>query len=47
MGRTDVPPAARPYLLASILVAVVLTLLLGVFPAGPMEMARAAVVSIR
>ncbi len=45
--RAVVPPASRPYLLASILVAVALTLVLGVFPAGPMDLARAAAASLR
>ncbi|TMA38526.1 MAG: NADH-quinone oxidoreductase subunit N [Deltaproteobacteria bacterium] len=40
-------PATRPYLLATILVAGVTTLLLGVFPSGAMELARVSVASLR
>ena len=40
-------PATRPYLLATILVAGVATLLLGVFPSGAMELARVSVASLR
>jgi len=40
-------PATRPYLLATILVASVATLLLGVFPSGAMELARVSVASLR
>ncbi|TMA64282.1 MAG: NADH-quinone oxidoreductase subunit N [Deltaproteobacteria bacterium] len=40
-------PATRPYLLATILVAGVATLLLGVFPSGTMELARVSVASLR
>src|SRR5207248_3157141 len=35
--RTIDPPTSRPYLLATILVAGLATVLLGVFPAAPME----------
>ncbi len=40
-------PHTRPYLSATILIAVALTLGLGLFPAGAMELARAAVQSLR
>jgi NADH-quinone oxidoreductase subunit N len=42
-----VPPRARPCLLAVILVTVVGTLALGVFPSRPMALARAAFASLR
>jgi NADH-quinone oxidoreductase subunit N len=41
------PPSSRPYLLATVLVAVAGTVLLGVLPAGPMELARLSFVSLR
>jgi NADH-quinone oxidoreductase subunit N len=41
------PPASRPYLLATILIAGLATVLLGVFPAGPMELARVSFLSLR
>lgn len=40
-------PSTRPYLLATILVTVALTVLLGVFPAGTMELARVSFQSLR
>jgi len=40
-------PASRPYLLATILVTGIATLLLGVFPSGAMELARVSVASLR
>jgi NADH-quinone oxidoreductase subunit N len=45
--RTIVPPSARPYLLTTILVAVAATLLIGILPAGPMELARVSFLSLR
>ena len=41
------PPSSRPCLLAGILVTVAATLLLGVLPAGPMELARVSFLSLR
>jgi len=41
------PPSSRPYLLATILVTVAATLLVGVLPGGPMELARVAFLSLR
>jgi NADH-quinone oxidoreductase subunit N len=46
-GRPIDAPTTRPYLLATILAAVVVTLVLGVFPAQTMELARASFQSIR
>jgi NADH-quinone oxidoreductase subunit N len=46
-GPTLVPPTARPVLLVTIVVAAIATLLLGVFPGGPMELARASFASLR
>jgi NADH-quinone oxidoreductase subunit N len=40
-------PALRPYLLATILVSVAATILIGVLPAGPMEVARLSFLSLR
>ena len=40
-------PASRPYLLATIHVTGIATLLLGVFPSGAMELARVSVASLR
>jgi NADH-quinone oxidoreductase subunit N len=45
--RPVVPPGHRPYLLATIVLAAVATLGLGILPAAPMELARAAFASIR
>jgi NADH-quinone oxidoreductase subunit N len=45
--RVIVPPSARPYLLATILVSVAATLLIGVLPAGPMALARVAFLSLK
>ena len=45
--RALVPPRARPFLLATILLAVVATLAIGVLPAGPMEFARLSFASLR
>jgi NADH-quinone oxidoreductase subunit N len=42
-----VPPSRRPFLLATILVAVGATLVLGVVPARPMDAARAAFASLK
>jgi NADH-quinone oxidoreductase subunit N len=39
-------PTSRPFLLATILIAVGVTLLLGLFPAGPMELARVSFTSL-
>ena len=44
--RSLVPPGARPCLLATIVVAVLVTLLVGILPAGPMELAREAFASL-
>ncbi len=41
------PPGSRPCLLATILVAVAATVLIGVLPAGPMELARLSFLSLR
>jgi len=46
-AQTIDPPRSRPYLLATILLAGVATVALGVFPAGPMELARVSVLSLR
>ncbi len=46
-ARAIVPPTARPALLVTIVVAVVATLLIGVFPAGLMERAALSVASLR
>ncbi len=40
-------PSSRPYLLTTILVAVVATVFLGVFPASTMELARVSFLSLR
>jgi NADH-quinone oxidoreductase subunit N len=45
--RAIVPPTSRPCLLATILVAVGATLLIGVLPGGPMELARVSFLSLR
>jgi NADH-quinone oxidoreductase subunit N len=45
--RPIVAPSARPCLLASILIAVVVTLVVGVLPAGPMTFARLSFASLR
>ncbi len=42
-----VPPSSRPYLVATILVAVGATLGIGILPAGTMELARVAFLSLR
>jgi NADH-quinone oxidoreductase subunit N len=42
-----IPPSRRPFLLATILVAVAATLVLGVVPARPMDAARAAFASLK
>jgi NADH-quinone oxidoreductase subunit N len=44
---TLVPPSRRPFLVATILVAVGATLVLGVVPARPMDAARAAFASLK
>jgi NADH-quinone oxidoreductase subunit N len=41
------PPTARPYLLATILVAMIATMVVGVLPGGAMELARASFLSLR
>jgi NADH-quinone oxidoreductase subunit N len=41
------PPASRPCLLATLVVAGVATMLLGLLPAGPMELARLSFASLR
>src|SRR5581483_1574476 len=41
------PPATRPWVLATILVTLALTVLLGVFPASTMELARVSFQSLR
>ncbi len=46
-GPALVPPTARPALLVTIVVAAIATLLLGVFPGGPMELARSSFASLR
>jgi NADH-quinone oxidoreductase subunit N len=46
-GRAVVPPSSRPYLLATILVSVAATLLIGILPAKPMDLARVAFLSLR
>ncbi len=45
--RTIDRPASRPALLTTILVATVATLLLGLLPAGPMEVARLSFLSLK
>jgi NADH-quinone oxidoreductase subunit N len=45
--RAIVRPASRPYLLATILVSVAATLVIGILPATPMEWARVAFLSLR
>jgi NADH-quinone oxidoreductase subunit N len=45
--RVIVPPSTRPYLLATILVSVAATLLIGVLPAAPMALARVAFLSLK
>ena len=45
--RAIVAPAARPCLVASILVAVAVTLGVGLLPAGPMEFARLSFASLK
>ncbi|MBI1818417.1 MAG: NADH-quinone oxidoreductase subunit N [Deltaproteobacteria bacterium] len=46
-GSADVPsPTTRPYLLATMLVTVIATILLGVFPSGAYEFARQAFLSL-
>ena len=45
--RTLVAPRLRPCLMATIVVAVTATLLLGILPAGPMEVARSAFASLK
>jgi NADH-quinone oxidoreductase subunit N len=42
-----VPPAARPWLVTTVLIAVAVTLLLGLDPSGPMHMAESAFASLR
>jgi len=46
-STVPVPPRRRPFLLATILVAVTATLVLGVVPARPMDAARAAFASLK
>jgi len=45
--RSVVALGSRPCLLATIVVAVLVTLLVGILPAGPMELAREAFASLR
>jgi NADH-quinone oxidoreductase subunit N len=45
--RAIVPPSSRPYLLATILVTVAATIVIGVLPAQPMRLAERAFVSLR
>jgi NADH-quinone oxidoreductase subunit N len=45
--RAIVPPSSRPYLLATILVTVAATIIIGVLPAQPMHLAERAFVSLR
>jgi len=45
--RAIVPPSSRPYLLATILVTVAATIVIGVLPAEPMRLAERAFVSLR
>lgn len=46
-GTADIPnPATRPYLFATMLITVIGTVLLGVFPAGTYELARQAFLSL-
>jgi len=45
-GPAVVRPSTRPYLLATILVSVAATLLIGILPAAPMDLARAAFLSL-
>jgi NADH-quinone oxidoreductase subunit N len=42
-----VSPSARPWLLGTVLVAVAMTLLIGIDPSGPMHMAQSAFASLR
>jgi NADH-quinone oxidoreductase subunit N len=42
-----VPPSARPWLLGTVLVAVAMTLLIGIDPSGPMHVAQSAFASLR
>jgi len=42
-----VPPSARPWLLGTVLLAVAVTLLMGIDPSGPMHMAQSAFASLR
>ena len=44
--RAIVPPSSRPYLLATILVTVAATIVIGVLPAQPMRLAEGAFVSL-
>jgi len=44
--RTLVPPTARPWLLGTVLVAVIVTLLVGIDPSGPMMVAQSAFASL-
>jgi NADH-quinone oxidoreductase subunit N len=46
-GEEIVPPSARPWLLGTVLVAVVVTLMIGLDPAGPMRVAESAFASLR
>ncbi len=46
-ARAIDPPTSRPCLLATILVAVAATVLIGVLPAGPMEVARLSFLSLK
>jgi NADH-quinone oxidoreductase subunit N len=47
-GETQiVPPSARPWLLGTVLVAVAVTLMVGIDPSGPMRMAQGAFASLR
>src|SRR6185436_8526991 len=45
--RVIVPPSSRPYPLATILIAVVFTVVFGVLPGGAMELARTSFASLR
>jgi len=42
-----VPPTARPWLLGTVLLAVAMTLLIGIDPSGPMHVAQSAFASLR
>jgi NADH-quinone oxidoreductase subunit N len=42
-----VPPSARPWLLGTVLLAVAMTLLIGIDPSGPMHVAQSAFASLR